>query len=357
MTTGEETFKSRVQEFWRWFVEAASHYSETIAAGACATLTTEISAKVNAMAEGLAWEFGPGAGGGGHSLTVSGEGNLHRQLLTIYWLERAPSLPGWTFYPARQAGSIKGYRIDFGGKRFDPAELLVTAAVNPDKQNLNITVWHPLFDNTPERERWTVLFLFLDTVLGEYGTQQWIGKIIFAPQRPGDSFPLNELEPLLERVKTEHRWRNFPPGERTVGYSFEKPHTRWLRGDIVAGTTVNFPLINQYTNAEGDMKDPLAGTGADYVFVAFAASILPPGRQVEIRARIEDALDAALRSSASGRLLGGATGTVNAYIDLLLFDGGNSIEIIKRLMREKGLPAGSSINYFAKEKRMCRIAI
>ncbi len=89
MTDGEETFKSRVQEFWRWFAEAASRYSETIAAVACATLTTEISAKVNALADGLAWEFGPGAGGGGHSLTLSGEGNLHRQMLTIYWLEKS----------------------------------------------------------------------------------------------------------------------------------------------------------------------------------------------------------------------------------------------------------------------------
>ncbi len=109
------------------------------------------------------------------------------------------------------------------------------------------------------------------------------------------------------------------------------------------------------------MKDPLAGTGADYVFVAFAASILPRGRQVEIRAQIEDALDAALMSSASGRLLGGATGTLNAYIDLLLFDGAAGIEIIKRIMGEKGLPAGSSINYFSKEKgcatSLCRISI
>ena len=357
MTNNEVTFKSRVQKFWRWYTEVAPRFNQTIAAGACDTLTTEISTKVNELADALAWEFGPGAGDCGHSLTVSGEGNLHRQLLTIYWLERAPSLPGWTFYPARQAGSIKGYRIDFGGRQFDPAELLATAAVNTDKQVLNITVWHPLFDNMPERERWTVLFLFLDMFLGEYGTQQWIGKITFASERPVDSIPPEELRPLLDRVKAEHKWNKFPPGELMTGYRFEKPHTRWLRGDIVAGTTVNFPLINQYTNAQGDMKDTLAGTGADYVFVTFAASILPPGLQVEIRAQIEDALDAALRSSASGRSLGGATGTMNAYIDLLLFDGPAGIEIIKSILREKGLPAGSSINYFAKEKRMCRIAI
>ena len=65
-----------MREFWRWFAEVASRYSGTISAGACATLTTEISAKANALAESLAWEFGPGAGGGWHSLTVSGEGNI-----------------------------------------------------------------------------------------------------------------------------------------------------------------------------------------------------------------------------------------------------------------------------------------
>ena len=59
----------------------------------------------------------------------------------------------------------------------------------------------------------------------------------------------------------------------------------------------------------------------------------------------------AFRLDAHGRLLGGALGTQNAYIDLLLFDGGNSVETLRRVVKQHELPAGTTINYFAKEKR------
>jgi hypothetical protein len=41
---------------------------------------------------------------------------------------------------------------------------------------------------------------------------------------------------------------------------------------------------------------------------------------------------------------------MNAYIDLLLYDGAASFEIVKPVMRDKALPPGSSINYFASGK-------
>jgi hypothetical protein len=116
-------------------------------------------------------------------------------------------------------------------------------------------------------------------------------------------------------------------------------------------------LINEYLRAEGELKDPLAGTGADYVFVAFDGRGAPPGDQSGARGKIEDALDQALRACASGRLLGGASGTSRAYVDLLLFDGAASLEIVRQVLQEQPLPAGSSLNYFAKEKRGHRFVI
>ena len=110
-------------------------------------------------------------------------------------------------------------------------------------------------------------------------------------------------------------------------------------------------LINEYLRSKGELADPLKGTGADYVFVAFDVKILPKGNEVAIRGEIKDALDEALKSAASGRLLGGALGTENAYIDLLLLDGAASVEIVINGLRDKKLPAGTSINYFVKEKR------
>jgi len=43
------------------------------------------------------------------------------------------------------------------------------------------------------------------------------------------------------------------------------------------------------------MNDPVSGTGADFVFIAFDAGILPKGDVAGVRTRIEDALDQALK--------------------------------------------------------------
>ena len=247
--------------------------------------------------------------------------------------------------------------MEIGGQKFDPLEFWLTPVVDRDEEKVDITVWHPLFDSMEEQQRWTVLFLFLDETLGEYGTQQWIGEIKLSPKRLADSIPLEELPDFLRRVEAEHGWKKLPPGEIHVVYRCEEPHRRFLQGDIAVGSTMHPSLGNEYLRAEGQLEDPLSGTGADYVFVAFDARILPAGAEATARGEIEDALDQALKTSASGRLLGGAWGTTNAYIDLLLFDGPASLEIVQQVLREKSVPAGSTINYFAKEKRGYRIVL
>ena len=45
------------------------------------------------------------------------------------------------------------------------------------------------------------------------------------------------------------------------------------------------------------------------------------------------------------------------YIDLLLFDGANSIALVLESLRRQGVPAGTSINYFAHEKRGHRVVL
>src|SRR5207244_511534 len=131
-TRAEMTFKRRVELFWEWYAQVAARFYETIEAGHCPSLAGEVSDKVDELLPGFAWVFGPGANGKGHSFTLSGEGNLHRQLLTLYWQAQAPTLPGWTFYAARQPGSIEGRRMEIGGQKFDPLEFWLTPSIDPE---------------------------------------------------------------------------------------------------------------------------------------------------------------------------------------------------------------------------------
>jgi len=81
------------------------------------------------------------------------------------------------------------------------------------------------------------------------------------------------------------------------------------------------------------------------------------GHSFTLSGEVEDALEEELKGSASGRLLGGAFGTKNAYIDLLLFDGPTSLEIVHQVLCGRNLPEGTTVNYFAKEKRGHRIVL
>lgn len=353
----EMTFKTRVQRFWAWYVQASPRFIRAVEANQCPELEGEVGAMVNEVLPGFAWEFGRGENGD-RSFTLSGEGNLHRQLLALYWQSQAPSLPGWTFYPARQPGEIDGTRMRIGDQDFNPLEFWLTPSLNREDEKVDLTVWHPRFESMAEQDRWRVLFLFLDEALGEFGTQQWLGEIQLNNQRLTDSMPLRELAGFIQKVEAETGWEKFPPGDAGIVYrSEEEPHNSFLRGDVIIGSTTQPALLNEYLDAEGNLDDPLAGTGADYVFIAFDAGFLPEGRQSDARGVLEDALEEALQAAASGRVLGGALGTRFAYIDLLLYDGLHSLEIVRQVAREQGLPEGSAVNFFAREKRGHRLVL
>jgi hypothetical protein len=201
------------------------------------------------------------------------------------------------------------------------------------------------------------VFLFLDEVLGEFGTEQWIGEIKLHDQRLSDAIPLKELLSFVKGVGAEKGWKKYDPGEEVVLFRMKEPHNRFRRGDMMTWGTACPALVEEYIEAEGKLEDPLAGTGADYIYVAFDKSFLPRGQEVHARGAIEDALDQALRGASSGRLLGGGFGQASAYIDLLIFDGAASLDIVRKVLREKQVPAGSTIEYFAHERRGHRMVI
>jgi hypothetical protein len=352
----ELTFKTRVQNFWDWYRQVAPRFYQTIEAGNCERLGDEVSARVHELLPGFAWVFGPGEGGKGHSFTLSGEGNPHRQLLTEFWHSQAPKLDGWTFYPARQSVGTNGRQIHIGERVFDPIEFWLTTHLDHEREKVDITVWHPMFASMAEQDRWNALFLFLDDALGEYGTQQWIGEIKLNDQRLADAIPLHELRGFIDKIGTEMKWENFSKEQIGVVYHCE-PTDDFLRSDVFVGSSSHFRLIKEYLDAGGELDDPLAGMGADFVFVAFDSVLLPDGKETEFRGAIEDALNDALERAAAGHSLGGAVGRYQTYIDLVLFDGARSLEIMQQVLREQHLPAGSAVHFFAKEKRGHRIVL
>ena len=346
----EITFKQRVEAFWEWYAGIAGRFYQEIEAGRCSGLADEVSENVDKRLTHFAWVFGPGAEGKGHSFTLTAEANRHRQFLTQYWHSRAPRLSGWTFFPARQPGRLGCIVLDESQLRFDPIEFWLTPYVDDQDEEIDLTVWHPLFARMPEKQRWMVLFLFLDEALGEYCTQQRIGEIKLNGERLAQAIPLAELPEFVAKTESAKGWKRHQPGEAGTTYRINDLEGSFPRSDIFVGGSMHFSLVREFIRADGQLADPLAGTGADLIYVTFPAKHLPNGEEVAVRGCIEDALDETLRAAASGRLIGGAMGRKNAYIDLLIFDGAESLNLVRDVLLRQRLPASTTIRFFAKEK-------
>jgi len=348
------TYKARVEEFWVWFEANAERFLKAIDDEKCGDLTEETSEAVKRLGL-VAWVYGPPAEGkSGHSLTVSGEGNIHEQYLTEYWLSKAPKIEGWTFYSARQPGSLGG-RIDIKELQVEFQAIWVSTEINNENENIDITIWHHNFNELEENDRFTITFIVLDAALGEYGTGNWIGEINFAEEAAKDSMPIAELKDFVDELEEETGWKKYPPTDVYSTYEISELEKDFPRSDTFIGTTSNFNLVRDFLNNNGVIDSPIAGTGADFIYVSGDREILPEGGEVDFRADIEDALSEALEPEGYGKVFGGASGRVNFYIDIAIFDGDKSIEIIKSVLRSRNLPKSTVIRYFEKDRGVLEI--
>ncbi len=99
-----------------------------------------------------------------------------------------------------------------------------------------------------------------------------------------------------------------------------------------------------YLENKGKLRDnPLEETGAEFAYITLDGSVIPPGEEVDTRTKIADTLSEALEQAESGLAVGGAYGSQNSYIDLILFDGQNSEAIVTRVLDQLQLSGRSSL--------------
>jgi hypothetical protein len=339
------TFKTRVKLFWDWFVEHAADFQQRIEAGDGPGLEPEVSAAINKWLPGFAYVFGP-RDQGGHTFTLSPSGNIDLRFLATYWLDQAPELENWTFYASRQPGLCDGFGIRIEDHEFGADDVLIEFEVNQEEEVLDIVIWHPNYIEDDDVNS-QVAFIFLDEVMGEIGTEMWIGNIELGGEKPEKGIPLKSLATEVVAAAAMHDWEKQAPDKTYIGYSVPEPKEGYPRSDTIAGATCHFPLVGEFMEQEGLLdNDPLAGTGAHFLYLSIDAEDFPEDEEVEVRAKIEEQLNDVLIERAAGRILGGATGYAKAYIDLVIFDGQDSLDLIEQSMQLQNYAASYRVERF-----------
>lgn len=333
------TLKQRVEEFWRWFPTVCDRYYQAIETGSFEELLDEFSRKLSSLLFDMAWVFGPGADEAGHSLTISGECVPTKQLVARYWSEQAVELPGWTFYGSRQASppeKLIDMEISVGEeKSVDTKNFLIKLRADKELQRFDIKAWHEALRDVPREHHQQIVYLLIDEALGEFYSAMWISDVIIRPFKAEKAHVnLVGLSQHMEKLIEKRGWKRLQPLEEYTVYQLPE-QADFPRGDTIVGISCIPEVIFELIENGGSLQDdPLLGTGAELVYIQLDIDIFPEGEQSNRRAEIEDRLEEHLVQHRSGYTLGGAFGQNFGYIDLILFDGDRSRDLVKQILQD-----------------------
>lgn len=348
----EATFKKKVVDFWDWFSKNSESIHSKISSGKATDLSDEMIRQVNKLMPGMAWCFGPGKSEGRYSFTLSPEANRNLQFLSSFWLNMAPDIKNWDFYSSKQPSkNPENFTITIRDRDFSISEMWLQPISDENNQVFDINVWHPHFDVMDDNSRYQILFLWLDEVLGENGTEQWIGQVDFCTEKFTEAIPLLELPEFINKKQKENQWKKPSPEESYSLYEMNLDMNAFPRSDTKFGNTCHMQLVGDYFDSQSDLPNLLAGSHADYVYISFSTAFLPKGDEIEKRTQIEDTLNLLLKDNKTGRCIGSAFGTAKNYIDFIIFDGHESLEILLNGMLNCELPTGSEVHYWAAENK------
>lgn len=333
------SYLDRVTTFWEWFAANAD------ALDAMVTMPgrqEEVLALMNATVAvlspaGLDWCFDRGANGAKHSFILSSGGNPHRRQLVDFWLDKAPEIPGWSFFSAKQpAEDLGSFSINVGDTQFRPAETWVTPEYDEDSDRFNLWVWHPGFVSQRDQGS-AIAFLLLDAALGEDMVAAVVGGVASRADRLQTAMPLTELRGFMDAEVIRREWQKRIGGQHIV--QAELPELLAAPYDFAEFVTHVPELVTEMVRGELVEHDPLEASGAAYYFVRLPRDASMAGRMESLR----NALCDGLFDQGIGQRIGFGVGPEAFFQFVTAFDPPSVLSFMSRLLSAHQVPAGTAI--------------
>jgi hypothetical protein len=203
--TGEPFLEQCAREFWHWWEQNAASFANDIERGNASDWSGVLSARIASVHPELGWETGPGRKSA-HHLALTAEGNPELRIVAERVLSRSPQPDAhWEYYAARQRASGDPIRrVEFDdGLEVDYGLIAATASHDELWEELNITLFHPVFAELDEARAGNIAFLFLDTLVGEDDVERWIGDVKTVRARPDNALTAVELRVRVDELAAE----------------------------------------------------------------------------------------------------------------------------------------------------------
>lgn len=260
----------------------------------------------------------------------------------------------WNFYSSKPAHGYEGMELSMYGLKIPANDFLIYTDLNENAKIINIEVYAPTLSDLGENEKYTALFIMLDLFLGELYTMEYIGSVDFVDKKKRDQefIPLFKMKSYIDYLINEHDWEKTKDiTKQYTGYranAAENP--KELRQDVFIGSTSCFEIIRELGQ---ENIYPLAALEADGVYMGYVFydnSTVPDDQMVPQRADIEDTLYEILERQGIAEGIGGATGSINSYMDFIIYDLDAFVEITRQEMAKYNLmPQG--ISFFESKEQ------
>jgi hypothetical protein len=205
-----------IAAFWTWWKTARADVEKALAARDLGNLEADISRHVDAIDPGLKWELGGTADKLEFALTWGGD--LRRRRLSQQWADAAPKSSKWEYLPARPAKkSWKSLRLEMGSHTIELGEFVCKIALDKDRNRADVSLFHADLATAPDNVQVNIMFLMLDTALGEDGVERYLGTIEFAKTKPKGAVEVTELLKEIKKLERENKKEQFALLQGTRG--------------------------------------------------------------------------------------------------------------------------------------------
>jgi hypothetical protein len=197
-----------IAAFWTWWKTARADVERALEARDLNPLVPAITEHVQAIDPGMKWELG----GTGDALefALSWEGDLRRRRLAQHWVDAAPKSTKWTYLPARPAK--KGWAdmtLEMGPHAIALGDFVCKVSIDTERDRANVTLFHAGLAKAPDNVKTNVLFLMLDSALGEDGVERYLGTVEFAKAKPKGAVEVSELIKAVKKLERASKKENF----------------------------------------------------------------------------------------------------------------------------------------------------
>jgi len=188
-----------IDAFWKFWSAHKDEVAASVVEGMSQSLVQSIGAHVSAVDASLDWELGPGRKSA-HHLCVSGKGDPVMRVICEQWLHRAPPPDAtWEYYASRQPHGRDGMVLDIGGESIELDALACKITEDDAYEKLDLDVFHPKFKGIRNKDlKAQIMFIGLDTRLGEDDVERWIGALETIDRKPKHAVPFPELRARID---------------------------------------------------------------------------------------------------------------------------------------------------------------